>query len=65
MIFDQRFDDRVEGLLDDFFRLQLGEPDLFGDGFNDLFLGHGGVPYETGQMDEGRRSQATPLMSQV
>jgi hypothetical protein len=51
--------------LDDFFRLQLGEPDLFGDSLNDLFFGHGGVPYETGQMDEGRRSQAMPLMPQV
>ena len=65
VILDQRFDDGVEGLLDDLLRLELGEADLLGNGFDDLFFGHGGVPYETGQMDEGRRSQAMPLMSQV
>ena len=40
---DERLDDRVESLLDDFLRLELGEPDLFRDGPNNLFLGHDSV----------------------
>jgi hypothetical protein len=27
----------------------LGKTNLLGDGFDDLFLGHDGVPYETSQ----------------
>ncbi len=37
---DERFDDGVEGLLNDFLRLQLGETDLVGNRFHNLFLGH-------------------------
>lgn len=65
VVFDQCLDDGIEGFLDDFLGLELGEPNLFRDGFNDLFLGHDGVPYETGQIDEDTGFQALPLMSQV
>jgi hypothetical protein len=40
MILDERFYDGIERLLNDFLRLELGEPDLFGDGFDNLFFGH-------------------------
>jgi hypothetical protein len=30
--------------LDDFFGLKLGQPDLLGDGFDDLFFGHLRIP---------------------
>jgi hypothetical protein len=40
VVFNQRFDDRIEGLLDDFLRLKLCQTDLLGDGFDNLFLGH-------------------------
>ena len=46
VIFDQRFDDRVERLLDDFFGLQLREANLFRDGLHDFFLGHEEFPYD-------------------
>jgi hypothetical protein len=36
----QRLDDSIERLLDDLFRLQLGEADLVRNRFDDLFLGH-------------------------
>jgi hypothetical protein len=52
MVFDQRLNDGIKGFLDDFLRLELRKANLFGDGFDNLFLGHVGVPYETGQMDE-------------
>src|SRR5262249_19227632 len=44
VIFDQRGNDGIEGLLDDFLGLKLREPDLLGNGFDDLFLGHFGIP---------------------
>jgi len=46
VIFDERFDDCVERLLDDFLRLELGKPNFLGDGFNNLFLGHVETPLE-------------------
>ena len=36
----QRFDDGVEGLLDDLFRLELSQPNLVRYGLDYLFLGH-------------------------
>jgi hypothetical protein len=42
-LLDQGLDDRIEGLLDDLLRLQLRHPDLFGNRFDDLFLGHVGL----------------------
>lgn len=65
MILDERLNDCVERLLDDFLGLELREPNLLGDGFNNLFLGHDGVPYETGQMDEVAVRAAASLMPQV
>src|SRR5262245_4393494 len=44
MVLNQGFDDRIERLLDDFLGLELRETDLLGDGFDNLFLGHVGVP---------------------
>ena len=44
LLFDQRFDDGIEGLLDDLLRLQLRETDLLGNGLNNLFLGHDESP---------------------
>ncbi len=44
MVLDQGFDDSVERLLDDFFGLELRQADLLGDGFDNLFLGHVGIP---------------------
>src|SRR4051794_40115029 len=43
VVFDQGLDDRVERLLDDFLGLELRQPDLFGDSFDNLFLGHVGI----------------------
>ncbi len=40
---NQRFDDGVECLLDNFLRLELRKPNLVGDGFDDFFLGHDAV----------------------
>src|SRR4030095_8631619 len=40
VVLDERFDDGVEGLLDDFLGLELSQPDLLGDRFDNLFLGH-------------------------
>ena len=42
-LFHQGLDDRVEGLLDDFLGLQLRQPNLLGNGSNDLFLGHDSI----------------------
>ena len=39
-IFHQRVYDGVEGLLDDFLRFQLREPDFLGNRSDNLFLGH-------------------------
>ena len=47
VVFNERFHDRVEGLLDDFLGLKLRQPDLLGDGFDNLFLGHVGIPSES------------------
>lgn len=44
LLFNERFDDRVEGLLDDFLRLQLRETDFLGNGLYNLFFGHDEVP---------------------
>jgi hypothetical protein len=46
MVFHQGFNDGIERLLNDFLGLELGEPDLIGNGFNDFFLGHFGIPFE-------------------
>ena len=40
---DQGVYDGVEGLLNDLLGLQLSQPDLFGNGPNDLFLGHDSI----------------------
>lgn len=40
VIFDQRFDNGVERLLDDLLRLELSQPNLVRDGLYDLFFGH-------------------------
>jgi hypothetical protein len=63
MVLDQGLDDGIEGLLDDFLGLKLCQPNLFGDGFDNLFLGHVKVPYATGQMNEAtlfRRRESCP-----
>jgi hypothetical protein len=65
VVFHQRLNNCVERFLDDFLSLELSEPNLFGDGFDNLFLGHDGVPYETSQIDEARSKMAASLMSQV
>ena len=52
VVLHQGLDDGIKRLLDDFLGLKLSQPNLFGDGFNDLFLGHDEVPYETGPIDE-------------
>ena len=44
--FNQRFNNRVECFLDDFLRLELGQPDLLRNRFYDLFFGHGEAPFE-------------------
>ncbi len=65
MVLDQRLHDGVERLLDNFLGLELRKSNLLGDGFNNLFLGHDEVPYETGQMDEAAAKAAMSLMPQV
>ena len=65
MVLDQRLDDCIERLLDDFFRLKLREPNLFGDGFNNLFFGHLQVPFENGHICESPTPVAALLMTQV
>ena len=40
VVFHQGLDDGIKGLLDDFLGLELSQPNLLGDGLNDLFLGH-------------------------
>src|SRR5262249_32968418 len=47
VVFDQGLDDGIERLLDDLLRLELRQPDLLGDGFDNLFLGHVGIPSES------------------
>ena len=51
VVLDQRFDDCIERLLDDFLGLELRQPDLFGDGFDNLFLGHVGIPSESSPLE--------------
>ena len=51
VVLDQRFDDRVERLLDDFLGLELRQPNLLGDGFDNLFLGHVGIPSESSPLE--------------
>lgn len=51
MVFDQRLDDRVERLLDNLLGLELGEPNLVGDGLYDLFFGHNGNPHPKSDLD--------------
>jgi hypothetical protein len=51
--------------LDDLLRLELGETYLFGDGFNNLFLGHLQVPFENGHSCESPTPVAAYLMTQV
>jgi hypothetical protein len=65
MVLDQRLHDGIERLLDDFLRLELGEPDLLGDGFDDLFFSHVQVPYENGHNRESPTPVAACLMPQV
>ena len=65
VILDERFNDGVKRLLNDFLRLELGEPNFLGDGFDNLFLGHVELPYETGPMDEAALNEAALFMSQV
>src|SRR4051812_16414204 len=36
VVLDQGLDDRIERLLDDFLGLELGQPNLFGDSFDNL-----------------------------
>jgi hypothetical protein len=52
VIFNERLDDRIERFLDDFLRLKLCQTDLFGDGFDNLFLGHVGSPLRGGHWRE-------------
>ena len=65
MVFDQRFDDCVERLLDDFLGLELRQPDLFGDGFDNLFLGHVGIPSESSPLERKHTKFRALLMPQV
>ena len=51
VVFNQGFDDSVERLLDDFLGLELRQPDLLGDGFDYLFLGHVGIPSESSPLE--------------
>src|SRR5262249_48620573 len=37
---NERVDNAVKGLLNDFFGFELGQPDAIGNLFDDLFLGH-------------------------
>ena len=65
VVFDQCFDDCVEGLLDDFLRLELRQTNLLGDGFDNLFLGHVGIPSESGPLGQSDTQSSVLLMSQV
>jgi hypothetical protein len=65
MVFHQSLDDGIERLLDDLFRLELGEPDLLGDRFNNLFFCHLQFPYENGHECESPTPVAALLMPQV
>jgi hypothetical protein len=40
-ILDQRSDDCIKGLLHNLLGLELCQPNILGDRFDDLFLGHG------------------------
>jgi hypothetical protein len=44
VILDEGVDNRVKRFLDNLFRLELGHPNLFRDGFDDLFFRHGERP---------------------
>src|SRR6267142_3046757 len=65
VVLDQCFDDRIEGLLDDFLGLELRQPDLFGDGFDNLFLGHVGIPSESSPLERKHTELRAWLMPQV
>ena len=65
VVFDECFDDRIEGLLDDFLGLELRQPDLFGDGFDNLFLGHVGIPSESWPLEPSHTNLKVLLMPQV
>jgi hypothetical protein len=65
VVFDQCFDDCVERLLDDFLGLELRQTDLVGDGFDNLFLGHVGIPSESGPLRQNDTQTRALLMSQV
>jgi len=65
VIFDQRCDDGVESLLNDFLGLKLREPDLLGNGFDYLFLGHVGIPSENRPLEWNRVLWTVWLMPQV
>ena len=65
VVFDQRFDDRVERLLDDFLGLELRQTNLVGDGFDNLFLGHVGIPSKSGPLGQSDTQTRALLMSQV
>ena len=65
VIFDQRFNDGVERLLDDLFRLKLCQTDLLGDGFDNLFLGHVAIPSKRRPLARNNAQKAVLLMSQV
>ena len=65
VVFDQGFDDSVEGLLDDFLGLELRQTNLLGDGFDNLFLGHVGIPSESPPLERKHTELRAVLMSQV
>ena len=65
VVFDQRFDDGIERLLDDFLGLELSQPDLLGDGFDNLFLGHVGIPLESSPLERKHAKFWVLLMPQV
>jgi hypothetical protein len=58
---NERLDQGVERPLHQFLRAKLGEIDLFGDGPDDVFLGHGSGPPNKGNLTEAYDWQA--LMS--
>lgn len=45
LVFDECVDNRVKGLLNDLFGLELRETNLLGDGLYDFFFRHDEVPY--------------------
>ena len=65
VVLDQRFDNRIERLLDDFLGLELRQPDLLGDGFDYLFLGHVGIPSESWPLGRSYTESRALLMPQV